>query len=174
MRQSSYEDLQGRIRKMKTPEIEIWKNQYPDRRYAIKIDIAEFTCICPKTGLADFADFFPGKHGRMRLADIFFDGPAALARNGHSLPVHEFEGIPFGRVVACGDDDKAVGADSRGGPFGGRSGENAQISDLRAAFHKACRGRLENAGGGQAHVASECDKGRGRRHGFIFRDFAFF
>ncbi|MCX5700090.1 MAG: preQ(1) synthase [Candidatus Omnitrophica bacterium] len=51
----SYEGLQGDIRKLKTPKIEVWKNQYPDKIYTINIDIAEFTCICPKTGLPDFA-----------------------------------------------------------------------------------------------------------------------
>jgi len=53
---SSYEGLQDNIRRLKTPVIETWKNQYPDRDYVIKIDIPEFTCICPKTGLPDFAN----------------------------------------------------------------------------------------------------------------------
>ncbi|MFA5143483.1 MAG: preQ(1) synthase [Candidatus Omnitrophota bacterium] len=55
MTRSPYEGLQGRIRALKTPEIESWKNQYPDRDYVIRIDIPEFTSICPKTGLPDFA-----------------------------------------------------------------------------------------------------------------------
>lgn len=53
---SSYEGLQKNIRKLRTPEIEVWENQYPDKEYTICIDIPEFTCICPKTGLPDFAD----------------------------------------------------------------------------------------------------------------------
>jgi 7-cyano-7-deazaguanine reductase len=52
---SRYEGLQENIRKLKTPEIEVWKNQYPDKVYTINLEIAEFTCICPKTGLPDFA-----------------------------------------------------------------------------------------------------------------------
>jgi len=52
---SSYEGLQKNIRKLKTPKIEVWKNQYPDKDYTIFLDIPEFTCICPKTGLPDFA-----------------------------------------------------------------------------------------------------------------------
>jgi 7-cyano-7-deazaguanine reductase len=52
---SSYEGLQGAIKKLKAPKIEVWKNQYPDRDYIITIDVPEFTCICPKTGLPDFA-----------------------------------------------------------------------------------------------------------------------
>ncbi len=52
---SKYEGLQSKVRSMKTPAIETWKNQYPDRDYVITIDIPEFTSICPKTGLPDFA-----------------------------------------------------------------------------------------------------------------------
>jgi len=56
MKKSPYEGLQKDIRKLKTPKIETWKNQYPDRDYVIRIDIPEFTSICPKTGLPDFAN----------------------------------------------------------------------------------------------------------------------
>ncbi len=55
MKKSPYEGLQSKIRKLKTPQIEVWKNRYPEKDYVIKIDIPEFTCICPKTGLPDFA-----------------------------------------------------------------------------------------------------------------------
>ena len=54
-RKSSYEGLQKNIRDLKTPTIEVWKNQYPDRDYEINLAFPEFTCICPKTGLPDFA-----------------------------------------------------------------------------------------------------------------------
>jgi 7-cyano-7-deazaguanine reductase len=37
------------------PSIDTWHNQYPERDYVIRIDIPEFTSICPKTGLPDFA-----------------------------------------------------------------------------------------------------------------------
>jgi len=53
---SSYENLQKNIKKLNTPRIEVWLNQYPDKIYAINIDTPEFTCICPKTGLPDFAN----------------------------------------------------------------------------------------------------------------------
>jgi 7-cyano-7-deazaguanine reductase len=36
----------------KLPAIETFPNQFPD--YEIKIEIPEFTSICPKTGLPDF------------------------------------------------------------------------------------------------------------------------
>ena len=53
---SSYEDLQKNIRQLKTPEIEVWSNKYPDREYTVHLNTNEFTCICPKTGLPDFAE----------------------------------------------------------------------------------------------------------------------
>lgn len=56
-KKSSYEGLQKKIRRLKTPKIEVWINQYPDREYMISLDCLEFTCICPKTGLPDFAKF---------------------------------------------------------------------------------------------------------------------
>ncbi len=55
-KKSSYEGLQSNIRNLKTPKIDVWKNQYPDKEYEICLDIPEFTCICPKTGLPDFAN----------------------------------------------------------------------------------------------------------------------
>ena len=54
-KRKSYEGLQAHIRKLKTPKIDVWKNQYADREYAVHLSIPEFTCICPKTGLPDFA-----------------------------------------------------------------------------------------------------------------------
>ena len=55
MKKSSYEGLQKNVRALKTPEIEVWQNQYADKVYTINLDMPEFTCICPKTGLPDFA-----------------------------------------------------------------------------------------------------------------------
>lgn len=52
---SAYDDRQDHIRGLKMPEIETWKNEYPDRDYEIRFTISEFTCVCPKTGLPDFA-----------------------------------------------------------------------------------------------------------------------
>jgi 7-cyano-7-deazaguanine reductase len=54
-KRSSYEGLQENVRALKTPEIEVWRNQYPDKIYTITHEVPEFTCICPKTGLPDFA-----------------------------------------------------------------------------------------------------------------------
>ncbi len=35
--------------------LETFTNPSPDRDYTIRIDIPEFTCLCPKTGQPDFA-----------------------------------------------------------------------------------------------------------------------
>lgn len=65
-KRNSYEGLQKNIRVLKTPKIEVWKNQYADKEYIINLDIPEFTCICPKTGLPDFAtikiEYSPDKY----------------------------------------------------------------------------------------------------------------
>jgi 7-cyano-7-deazaguanine reductase len=52
---SSYEGRQRDVRTLKMPEIEVWENQYSDRDYVVDLTIPEFTCICPKTALPDFA-----------------------------------------------------------------------------------------------------------------------
>lgn len=63
---SKYDCLQKNIRKLKTPAIEVWENQYPDRDYTITLENPEFTCVCPKTGLPDFANiaiqYIPAKY----------------------------------------------------------------------------------------------------------------
>ena len=65
-KKSAYEGLQDKIRSLTTPPIEVWKNAYPDKIYTITLEIPEFTCICPKTGLPDFAviklEYSPDKY----------------------------------------------------------------------------------------------------------------
>lgn len=51
----SYSDKQDHIRKLKLPNIETWENQYPEKEFSISSTTSEFTCVCPKTGLPDFA-----------------------------------------------------------------------------------------------------------------------
>ena len=80
MKKSNYEGLQKNVRNLKTPEIEAWLNQYQDKVYTINIDIPEFTCICPKTGLPDFAaitiEYSPQKYcielKSLKMYTIFF------------------------------------------------------------------------------------------------------
>lgn len=63
---SSYKGLQNRIRSLKTPALEALKNQYPDRDYTVYLQTEEFNCLCPKTGLPDFAvlkiEYMPDKY----------------------------------------------------------------------------------------------------------------
>jgi 7-cyano-7-deazaguanine reductase len=54
-KKSTYEGLQQDVRKLTMPRVETWQNKYPDKDYTITIDFPEFTCICPKTDLPDFA-----------------------------------------------------------------------------------------------------------------------
>jgi 7-cyano-7-deazaguanine reductase len=37
--------------------LEIFDNPVPERDYTIRIEVPEFTCLCPKTGQPDFATF---------------------------------------------------------------------------------------------------------------------
>lgn len=50
---------------MKSISIEVIKNRYPNRDYTVNIEFPEFTCVCPKTGLPDFAtiriEYIPDK-----------------------------------------------------------------------------------------------------------------
>lgn len=53
---SGYNDKQDHIRDLKIePELDVIKNMYPDRDYAVELFTEEFTSVCPKTGLPDFA-----------------------------------------------------------------------------------------------------------------------
>ncbi|MFA5275308.1 MAG: preQ(1) synthase [Candidatus Omnitrophota bacterium] len=80
MKKSAYEGRQKNVRNLKTPKIETWQNQYPDKIYTINIDIPEFTCICPKTGLPDFAvlniEYSPRKYcielKSLKMYTVFF------------------------------------------------------------------------------------------------------
>ena len=35
--------------------LESWPNPSPERRYTIRMDLPEFTCLCPRSGFPDFA-----------------------------------------------------------------------------------------------------------------------
>lgn len=50
---------------MKSTNIEVIKNKYPQRDYTVNIEFPEFSCVCPRTGLPDFAtikiEYIPDK-----------------------------------------------------------------------------------------------------------------
>ena len=39
-------------------DLEKVKNNYLDRDYSIKIEVPEFNCVCPRTGLPDFGTIY--------------------------------------------------------------------------------------------------------------------
>jgi 7-cyano-7-deazaguanine reductase len=79
-KKSGYEGLQKNVRALKTPKIDVFENQYKDKAYTISINTDEFSCICPKTGLPDFAnisiEYSPDKHcielKSLKLYFVFF------------------------------------------------------------------------------------------------------
>ena len=60
-----YEGRQEGIRELHLPAIETFENIYPDREFSVTLTCPEFTCVCPKTGLPDFAtltlDYVPDR-----------------------------------------------------------------------------------------------------------------
>ena len=54
-RARGYEGRQEKVRGLKLPAIETFKNVYADRDFEVTMTTPEFTCVCPKTGLPDFA-----------------------------------------------------------------------------------------------------------------------
>ena len=56
MKKKTYHKLQKNVRLLKLPKIETWENKYRDKNYTISLETVEFTCVCPKTGLPDFAN----------------------------------------------------------------------------------------------------------------------
>lgn len=54
--ETAYEGRQDDIRQWITPPIETFRNIYSDRDFEIRMTTDEFTCVCPKTGLPDFAE----------------------------------------------------------------------------------------------------------------------
>jgi len=62
---SDYQKHQKTHANASLPELEVVDNHYADRDYVVHFEIPEFNCVCPKTGLPDFAtltiDYVPAK-----------------------------------------------------------------------------------------------------------------
>jgi len=60
---AQHERLGARLNRPGT-ELDTFPNPTPDRDYTIRMEIPEFTCLCPKTGQPDFAtlwlEYVPG------------------------------------------------------------------------------------------------------------------
>ena len=52
---SLYEDRQDHIPDLETPPIETFRFMFPGTDTELLVETSEFTCVCPKTGLPDFA-----------------------------------------------------------------------------------------------------------------------
>jgi len=52
----NYEGRQDKIRGLQLPAIETFKNIYVESDFEVAMTTPEFTCVCPKTGLPDFAE----------------------------------------------------------------------------------------------------------------------
>ena len=65
-KKSSYQSFIGAKSKLDLPALEVVDNLYAGRDYVVRFAIPEFTCVCPKTGLPDFAiiriEYVPGRH----------------------------------------------------------------------------------------------------------------
>lgn len=63
---SEYEGKQEHVRAIELPKIEVVENKYPDRVYTVKIEYPEFSTVCPKTGMPDYATieivYSPNEH----------------------------------------------------------------------------------------------------------------
>ena len=56
MSESEYEHLQDSIKDIIIePGLEAFETKYQGRGYGITLEFDEFTCVCPRTGLPDFA-----------------------------------------------------------------------------------------------------------------------
>jgi 7-cyano-7-deazaguanine reductase len=54
-RVSAYQKHQKKVQASQLPALEVVDNHYSGRDYVIRFEIPEFNCVCPKTGLPDFA-----------------------------------------------------------------------------------------------------------------------
>ncbi len=52
---STYDDRQDHIPDLSTPQIETFRFMFPGSDTELQMETSEFTCVCPKTGLPDFA-----------------------------------------------------------------------------------------------------------------------
>jgi len=55
----SYKDLQEGIRKLKIePPLQAFENKYQDKECMVQFHTEEFSAVCPRTGLPDYAEIY--------------------------------------------------------------------------------------------------------------------
>jgi 7-cyano-7-deazaguanine reductase len=69
-RKGRYEGLQDNVRVLDLPAVDVWDNKYSDKEYIVRFETAEFTCICPKTGLPDFAHMYVEYSPRKKCLEL--------------------------------------------------------------------------------------------------------
>jgi 7-cyano-7-deazaguanine reductase len=82
--------------------IETVDNQYPGKEYTVNIEFPEFTCVCPKTGLPDFAtiriEYVPDrKLAELKSLKLYF----VSYRNVGTFHEHAVNKILDDFVAAC-------------------------------------------------------------------------
>lgn len=55
---------------MNFPVLETAVNEYTQRDYQVHIEFPEFTCLCPRTGLPDFANIIIDYHPNKKLVEL--------------------------------------------------------------------------------------------------------
>lgn len=109
---------------MKSKKIEVVKNSYPERDYNVHIEFPEFTCVCPRTGLPDFAniiiDYIPDKKiVELKSLKLYFVG----YRNAGIFHENAVNKILDDIVAACSPRSIKVT-----GEFGVRGGIKTTVS----------------------------------------------
>ncbi len=104
--------------------IEVVDNQYPDKEYTVNIEFPEFTCVCPKTGLPDFAtikiEYVPGKKlVELKSLKLYF----VSYRNVGTFHEHVINKILDDFVAACQPRKASII-----GEFGVRGGIKTTVS----------------------------------------------
>jgi 7-cyano-7-deazaguanine reductase len=119
-----YNSAQKNVRRLKTPPIEVVDNRYVERDYTVHIEFPEFTSMCPKTGLPDFAtiviDYVPDKKivelKSLKYYFIFFRHVGAFYENVVNKILDDF-------VAACKPRSLKIA-----GEFGVRGGIKTTVS----------------------------------------------
>ena len=64
------EDTQYGRRMIEEAELETWPNPAPKRRYTVRMESPEFTCLCPRSGFPDFATIRITYQPRERIVEL--------------------------------------------------------------------------------------------------------
>jgi 7-cyano-7-deazaguanine reductase len=118
---SGYTDKQGHIRELKiSPELEVIENIYSDKDYWVELMTDEFSSICPKTGLPDFAslviryvpDVFLVEEKSLKLYLTSYRNLGIFQENATNKILEDFAGKVKPRIIkltACWKSRGGIG-----------------------------------------------------------------